>query len=252
MERLLARFHTSGGLGESAQLSVGPQVYNLPLPEAIYVHRESANLLEMLSNAPETVAITYNELGVSMSPLAIAVLTGISVFSGKNIYSPVDIPMELSFHHSKLFPHRKDASPELGSFRENIARFIHGQANFQSQRDSGDLRRIQNVGEYNRLESLDDALTKNSEVICRVHLQNELETRVRQVKGILPDYDYKLPDPILARDWVGTISNQECFEFVEGFKNTPDELADPVLARDLVGPISNQECFEFLEGLKND
>jgi hypothetical protein len=208
----------------------------------------------MLSNAPETVAITYSDLGVTMSPLAMGVLTGISVFSGKNIYSPVDIPMELSYHHSKLFPHRKDASPELGTFRETIARFIHGQADFQSQRKSGDVRRIQNVTEYNWLQSLDDGLTGNSKVSCRVPMQNELETRVRQVKGILPDYKEpkELPKPVLARDWVDTISNQECFEFVEGFKNTPDELADPVLARDLVGPISNEECFEFLEGLKKD
>lgn len=199
-------------MGENAELSVGLPFYNIPfLEESITVNGASPNMLSMLSHAPETVAITYSELGVTMSPLAIAVLTGISVFSGKNIYSPVDIPMQLSYHHAKLFPHRGGASVELASFRETVARFLHGQEDFQSQRDSGDLRRIQNVEEYNRLQTLDDGLTKNSKVSCRVPTKSEKADIIKQVKSILPEYKQptELPKPVLSRDCLVGIPNQD-------------------------------------------
>jgi hypothetical protein len=168
-------------------------------------------MLSMLSHAPETVVITHSELGVVLSPLAMAVLTGISVFSVKNMYSPVDIPMELSYHHAKLFPHRGGASGDLASFRETVARFIHGQEDYKIKLDSGDLRRIQNVGEYDSLKSLDDALTVTSKVSCRVASTNEKITIIKQVRTILPDYKQpkELPKPVLSRDCIGTIPNQE-------------------------------------------
>jgi hypothetical protein len=199
-------------LGENAELSVGAPFYNIPfLEESICVNGASDNMLAMLSYAPETVVITHSELGVVVSPLAMAVLTGISVFSGKNMYSPVDIPMELSYHHAKLFPHRGGASVELASFRETVARFIHGQEDYKIKRDSGDLRRIQNVAEYDGLKSLDDALTVNSKVSCRVPTKSEKVTIIKQVQSILPEYKQptELPKPVLSRDCIVGIPNQE-------------------------------------------
>jgi hypothetical protein len=175
-------------------------VYNDPGEEYIQVDTESLNFLAMLDSAPETVLVSNSEIGSVMSPLAIAVLTGLSVFSGKNISSSVDMPMELSYHRAKLLPHREDASAKLGVFRDNIVRFIYGQEDYQRQVNSREVKPIQNVEDYPGFDNFDNGLTVGTKVVSRAPEKSEKFNKVKLVKRVLADYNFpKVPPlPVLA------------------------------------------------------